>query len=276
MAAAHLIGMGLRHFAFVGTAGDRRSLASHAGYSEAIVERAVETYWVEPPGAKSIATWLAALERPLAVFAATDELALDLLRAAQKLGLGVPTEVAILGAGNDPLLCDYADGGLSSIVLPFEQLGFEAAQHLDRWIRNGERFSSWLVQPSHVCARGSTDALFEIPAPIAQAIRFIRTQAFSGIRIQDVLDHVGISRRSLENGVRAALGLSPYEEILRLRLDRAQWLLARTHQPLADVAQHSGFSDSRQMSSTFRKRLDRSPSEYRTRARLLLLRPNKE
>jgi LacI family transcriptional regulator len=102
----------------------------------------------------------------------------------------------------------------------------------------------------------------------------MREHAYRGISVQEVLDHAKLSRRSLENHVRAALGHAPHQELVRIRVERATHLLDTSSLPLQEIARSCGFSDGRQMSETFRRHLALTPSQYRRRQRQKRERPS--
>ncbi|MGH7991106.1 MAG: substrate-binding domain-containing protein, partial [Limisphaerales bacterium] len=72
------------------------------------------------------------LPKPLGVAAASDDVALRVMRACDDAKLYVPEEVAVLGCHNDPLICDYAPVPLSSVDDDLERIGYEGAKLLDR------------------------------------------------------------------------------------------------------------------------------------------------
>lgn len=109
-AAEHLLGLGHRRIAFIGTA---RPLSAHrttprdrlTGFREAMaaVDAPVREDWVFPcdwtgRDALGIArTLLDSPDRPTAILAASDEMALGVLSAAFSLGLQVPRDLSIVG-----------------------------------------------------------------------------------------------------------------------------------------------------------------------------------
>jgi AraC family transcriptional regulator len=62
---------------------------------------------------------------------------------------------------------------------------------------------------------------------------------------------------------RMRTGLSPYQYVLRQRLQRAKMLLAATHHTLVDIAYETGFSSQAHLTSTFTRRVGDSPARYR-------------
>ncbi|QYJ03027.1 LacI family transcriptional regulator [Nocardioides panacisoli] len=139
LAARHLLDAGRRHLAFIGGpahltqvrdrwAATQEAVAGVTGATAELVEtdameatagrRAVEALWERP-----------ADQRPDAVFAANDLVALGVLQALTQLRVGVPDEVALIGYDD----IDFAASAavpLSSVRQPREQLGREAARIL--------------------------------------------------------------------------------------------------------------------------------------------------
>ena len=76
---------------------------------------------------------------------------------------------------------------------------------------------------------------------ISKAVRFIREHACDGIRVEDVLRVVSVSRRIFEHRFKKLLGHTPHDEISKLQFQRAKQLLAETSLPLTVVAQRVGF-----------------------------------
>jgi AraC family transcriptional regulator len=60
-----------------------------------------------------------------------------------------------------------------------------------------------------------------------------------------------------------AVGIGPPRYVMRLRLERAKTLMRRTKQPLATIAQETGFADQSHMTSTFRRETRLTPGRYR-------------
>jgi LacI family transcriptional regulator len=103
---------------------------------------------------------------------------------------------------------------------------------------------------------------------IASAARFIREHACEGIDVSDVLRAVPLSRSTLERRFAKALGRSPKDEILRVRLNRAKQLLSETDFPLALVAEKVGLEHPEYFSVIFKKKIQMTPAAFRSQARL--------
>jgi len=76
-------------------------------------------------------------ERPDAIFALNDGIALLLLEAMETRGIRVPEDVALIGMGDLPMT-GHRGIGLSTVREPCEEMGREAAQLMIDLIRNPE------------------------------------------------------------------------------------------------------------------------------------------
>jgi DNA-binding LacI/PurR family transcriptional regulator len=106
--------------------------------------------------------WLRALPKPVGVFVPNDDWGIQLAQACRQLELLVPEDVALLGVDDDDLYCELTRPRLSSIVLPAEPIGYEAAALLDRLLmdridRNSGLMTGSLSRPARpsAAARGA-------------------------------------------------------------------------------------------------------------------------
>jgi LacI family transcriptional regulator len=278
IAAEHLLGEDLRHFAYCGVPWIWYSMVREDAFRRTIAAagRACEVYNGVPHFDAATANdtepkldeWLRSLPKPIGLMASDDPRARQVCDACKRLGLRVPDDVAIVGAGNDPLVCDVNDPPLSSVALAAERVGFEAARLLEQQMTGGAAPAQpRVIPPVGMVARFSTHVDSAGDADIAHAVRFIRESAKDGIAVEDVLNAVAVSRRTLEIRFRRVLGRSPAEEIRRVRIDRAKRLLIETDAGMEGVARGAGFSSANQFSETFRRETGVSPSQFRRQFR---------
>lgn len=267
----HLRGLGLMHFGF---AGDERfnwsrwrqehlvRVATTAGFECSVCPTVDREMWARQRA--TTAGWLAGLSKPVGVLACYDLRAREVLDACQVARLRVPDDVAVLGVDNDELLCDLADPPLSSVAPNAARAGAEAAALLDHLLTGAAvPPTAHLIPPIGVVHRQSTDILAVDDPAVADAVRFIRANAFRGIGVADVLRAVPVSRRALEARFAKILGRTPHEEIVRVQLGRAKELLVQTDLPLATIADRVGFAQAGHLSVVFKKATGQSPGEYR-------------
>jgi LacI family transcriptional regulator len=266
LAAEHLRGRGLRHFAFYGNAVFAWSRARERHFAAAIRDAGLEYHGT--PRRAGLESWLLSLPRPVGLFAGYDIAGRELLEACRAAGVRVPEQAAVLGVDNDDLLCELAVPSLTSIIPNTLRTGYEAAALLDRWM-SGESIppEGHFIPPLGVAERQSTEVLAVNDPIVAQAVRFIREHAQEGITVAAVARSAGTSRRVLEHRYRKALGWSPHEEIVRSRLRFVQRLLVETELPIAQIAHRAGFEHAEYLTVLFKRECGVTPREYRAAAR---------
>ncbi len=208
--------------------------------------------------------WIESLPKPIGLFAYQDYLGFTLSEVCRQIGLTVPEQVGLVGADDDEMVCQFAYPQLSSVRSPMEQVGYEAAHVLDK-LMHGEKVDggSILFSPTSVVTRRSTDITITADPVVSKALLFIRENADKPIQVEDVLDVVAISRRSLEHKFKALLNRTPLAEIHRVHIEQAKRLLTETELPISKIAARSGFSSTPQMNMVFRRIAGKSPSEFR-------------
>ncbi|MDR2439401.1 MAG: DNA-binding transcriptional regulator [Planctomycetaceae bacterium] len=214
--------------------------------------------------------WLLSLPKPVAILAAIDIHAFYILEACQNVGITVPEEAAILGCGNDELVCSLLSPQLSSIDLNSRVFGYTAAQLLEKKMNNPKKlFSPIIVNPSHVVVRQSTDIIAINDPDVAQALRFIRNHFMEPIDIAEIADSATLTLRTLQRRFHDWLGRSPEAELTRVRLEHAQSLLRDTNLPVTSIGHRVGFSPPQYFMRVFRRELGMTPQQYRQKNQII-------
>jgi LacI family transcriptional regulator len=137
-ATRHLVDIGHRRIALIDSSRALGNLEKSEGYRQALADSGIAfaPELVADPQGHSVAHgyWafshvLAAAERPTAVLAANDSLALGGLRWCQSRGLRVPRDLAVFGFDNIEF-GEYAATPLSSVDYPVETVARLAVQRL--------------------------------------------------------------------------------------------------------------------------------------------------
>ena len=278
LAVAHLTGKGFGRFAYCG---DDRFLWSKQRGAEFVrgLKAAGQACVNFEPGAKvrrapgsdaenrAIAEWLAALPKPVGVFACYDGRAQQVLEACQLLGLHVPDDVAVLGVDNDEVLCELCSPPLSSVQPNARRTGYEAAAMLSRMMGGKKNVAAKtrFVEPVRVVERQSTDVVSVADPKVAAALKFIRQHACEGANVSDVLRAVPMSRTLLERKFKALLGHSPHRQLVQAKVERAKHLLVESEVSITVVAELAGFESASYLSVVFRRETGESPYAYRTK-----------
>lgn len=95
------------------------------------------------------------------------------------------------------------------------------------------------------------------------AVAFARENCHRVASAEEMASAVGVSKRNLHRQLRASLGTSPYELLLRTRIQAAAEELAQTSKPIIEVALEHGFCDQSAFTQQFRKRIGQTPREFR-------------
>jgi len=275
LAAEHFLDRGFRHFAYVGPP-KLSYVREHREAFTATLDRAGQTCHLHGLGAgleitgrpSRLVEWLHALPKPVGVLTWAAIQGRSVIDACRRAGLFMPEDVAVLSGVDDPLLCEASQPQLSAIAVNAEQIGETAAELLQLLIEQRPAPSSPIrIPPSGIITRQSTDTLAIDNPELVQAIGFIREHASEAIKVDDVLQAVPMSRRSLERAFQETLGRSPAMEIRRVRLERAKTLLATTDLPVPKVARASGFGTGEYLATLFRQATGMTPLKYRAATR---------
>src|SRR5580700_8976974 len=207
--------------------------------------------------------WITSLPKPAAVFCCNDAWAHRLLLAARKYGIRIPEQVAVLGVDDDELLNTVGACPLSSIAIPAAKVGFEAARMLEAAINGVAAPLLTTLSPLCVVPRTTTDVACVDDPHVAKGLQFIKANAARTIQVDDVVEHLSISRRSLERRFLQTIGHSVGSEIRRAHVERAKQLLIATSLSIEEVAAASGFTSATLLGVVFRKHIGKSPTDFR-------------
>ena len=111
------------------------------------------------------------------------------------------------------------------------------------------------------------DVLAIDDADVSTAVQFIREHACEGIKVEDVLAVVPLSRRMLEARFKKLLGVTPHQEISRLQIDRLKQLLVETDLSLQHLAPLAGFKHVEYLSVAFKRATAQTPARFRRQHR---------
>lgn len=264
-AGAHLLGLGLRHLAYLGQGGTWYQDERRRGFHEVAKRAKVSVHdYPRSSGARRgswkadwavLERWVLALPKPAGVFAVYDYRGRLLIEACLRVGVRVPEDIAVVGVDNEPVLCEQGEPALSSIDCDRRGQGRAAARLLDRLMKQRQPLrGDVLIRPTGVVARRSTD-LQVINDPLVRDLdQHLRDHLQESLAIADLARDAGVSRRLLELRFRKELGRPPYDHLLALRLARArQMLIAQDPPPLADIASACGFTSLRMLKRALRK-----------------------
>lgn len=275
-AADHLVGLGLKHYAYCGIprrGPDPWVSARYEAFCSRLNELGFDCFnyggrhyaarnWSRMLAALS--QWLKGLPKPIGIMACNDSRARHVLTACSVNGWRVPEDVAIIGVDNDEMMCDLAVPSLSSIAQGTEEIGYKAAETLERCLEDKEFAEHEIVVPPvQVIPRRSTETFGTADPIIAQASKYIRDHASESVSVDEIARHTHVSRSTLDSRFKKTLKRSVHDELLRMRLQIARRLLLTTKLSISEVARRSGFSSDAYMNHVFRREFGSTPGEFR-------------
>ncbi|RKX45476.1 MAG: hypothetical protein DRP64_04645 [Verrucomicrobia bacterium] len=277
LAAEYFLDRRFTHFGFLGNSEQEFSTQRAEAFEYALAEQGFEcssllypTKFYDADKHRRVGIdrrklkWLKSLPKPVAVFACDDWEAFQFIQFCRQQGIRVPEDVAVMGVGNDELLCNISNPPMSSIRSPEERVGYDAAAMLDavlsgRQPRQKKRF----LPPVGMLSRQSSDVMQVDDPVVSKALKFIQDHVSEPIKVEDLLRHVFVSRTLLERKFRAELGRTPLVEIRRQRVRLARQLLSDTDLSISEIAESCGFSSDIRLSTVFKELTGQSPSAFR-------------
>ncbi|MBN2209984.1 MAG: DNA-binding transcriptional regulator [Sedimentisphaerales bacterium] len=275
MAADHLCKRGFKNFAYCGYPDMFWSENRGLSFRAALVQQGFAVAIYEPPSNQQawnweqeqsyLAKWLKSLPLPVAIMACNDDRAQQVAEACIIAGYRVPYDVAIVGVDDDDQVCDLANPSLSSVKLGVEQAGFTAAKLLAQ-LMNSDKIAApqvVIVDPIDVVRRESTDFLAVEDELVCKGLKFIRSHSLQPLQVHDIVQALGVSRRSLHERFRQTLGRTVHDEIKRARIDIIADMLVNSDVSITQIAKKLGYSSSDHLSRYFKKEMGRTPREFR-------------
>lgn len=103
-------------------------------------------------------------------------------------------------------------------------------------------------------------------AEFSRISAFIDAELEGDISCARIAEAADLPLRVIFDGIKARTGLSPYQVVLRRRVEKAQQLLLHTDLPIADIAFRCGFASQQHMTTVLGRRLGHTPGRLRSDA----------
>ena len=280
LAADHFLTRGFANFCFYSDANNWSYEERGYGFIKALGEsghNCTWLRWLESPAyatgklewqrkRKWLATQMKQAAKPLAVFAANDQQALDVLESCESVGIKIPEEVAIVGTESYLLAPDAMHTPISSVDTNLEILGYRGAELLDQLMAGGKAPAEPVRIPAAgVIVRKSSDILTIKHQGVARSLRYIWEHGHEPICIKDLVGVAAMSRRGLHKAFLEHLGRTPGQELQRVRIDRAKKLLTKTTQKVETIAHDSGYQSINSFCVAFKRATGMSAKKFRDR-----------
>jgi len=274
LARTHFESLNFRHFAWFSTEWSHVHELRFDGFragGTAVPERWVLADLVRPAEidnwplfVRTVGRRLRLAPKPLAVLAYDDADAAKLLAAALEAGLRIPDEVAIMGIGNDTVICENQAVPLSSVGHDLDRNGYEGAVLLDR-LMSGRAHATdvKLIPPRGIVVRKSTDTLATDDPLLSQALCEIDLRLGTAFGIDEIAETLGITRSRLDKLFAEKFARSAGKEIARQRIEKAKRLLTGTDKPMKAIAALCGFCNAGYFTNAFRTATGTTPKGWR-------------
>ncbi len=152
---------------------------------------------------------------------------------------------------------------ITAVDLQEHLWGQTAARVLCQILRGDSPSRKTLIPPTGVNIRGSTSSFRVTDPHLRKAMAFVQDHACSFIKVEDVVQAAGLSRRPLEKRIKEETGLTLLETIHHRQLSEVKRLLTDTHEPLGEVAYLSGMSGEPQLRRLLKRYNEDPPGKIR-------------
>ena len=204
-------------------------------------------------------------DRPVAMFAFSDDLASHAINECHALGLSIPEDVSIMGFGNDAMTCENHHPTISSVEPDFELQGYLAAFHLERMMsrRTPSPRTEEFVGIKRIVFRESTHQVQNNESLVRRAMVFINANIRMPIGVRDVVAYLGVSRRLAEIRFREVRKESILDTIRNTRLDITKSELLSDTDSIARICERCGWQSENAPKKLFKKRFNMTMREWR-------------
>ena len=277
LVADHFLSRGFRHFLFYSDAHNWIYNERGTAFSNFLENAGRNVKWLRWHTSSAYRTdrkawkrkreWLAkelkSVPKPVGIFAASDGLALELLEACEAMGIAVPEDVAIVGAGNSLLAVDAMHTPISSVDVNMEMIGYAGARFLNELMRTKSAPKHPLrVSPFRLIVRKSSDLVAVNHPGIAQSLRFMWDHCHEPIGVNDLAKAAAMSLRNFHQAFVDNLGRPPGNELHRIRIERAKKLLSDSNEKMDAIAEMSGYDSGNSFWVAFKRSTGMSPKQY--------------
>ncbi len=278
LAAAHFLSRGFTHFVFYSDVENWAYEEDGHAFVQAIERAGHACTWVCWQRSRAFTQarnqwklkrqWLAGklkgMPKPLAIFAASDDQAVEILETCETASLSVPEQVAIIGMDNSLRAVEAMRTPISSIDTNLALLGYRGAALLDDLMRGKAPPSEPIRVPvAGLIARKSSDLVAVGHEGVAKGLKFLLENFHKPIGVDDMARAAAMSRRGFHQAFLENIGRTPGHELQRVRIEQAKALLAQSDQKLTVVGELCGYQSANNFWFAFKHVVGMSPKEYR-------------
>jgi LacI family transcriptional regulator len=201
--------------------------------------------------------------KPLALFAVTDDNAVEVLESCESLDLAVPEQVSIIGADNSLLAVDGMRTPISSVDTNMGVLGYRGAALLGELMSGKPAPKEPIrIPPAGLMARKSSDLLALNHPGVGRSLRFLWEHCHEPIGVADLARVSGMSRSGLHHAFLEHVGRPPGTELHRARIERAKKLLTQSNWKMNVIARMCGYQSANSFWVAFKQATGVSPKRF--------------
>lgn len=226
LVAEHYLVRGFEHFMYYSAQDNWAFEENGLAFVKILRERGYDCAWIRWHQSPAFTTdhsrwkdkrnWLAAqlkgASKPLALFAATDDHALEVVEVCETSGLAVPEEVSVIGMDNALPAVDAMQTPISSVDQNFALLGYRGAELLDQLMHGKAPPSEPIrIPPTGLISRKSSDLLALNHPGIARCLHYLWENCHRPIGIDDLARVAACTRRSwIKSDARQAMNCTAF------------------------------------------------------------------
>ena len=110
-----------------------------------------------------------------------------------------------------------------------------------------------IVRPLGIKTRQSSDIMAISDTQILNTIDYIKMNCDKPIQVEDIVQNISVSRRTLEKKFVDVLGKTLYQQIKECKIERISNLLLKTNLPIKKIAFIMNFADASNLSRYFKQ-----------------------
>ncbi|MCX8643177.1 DNA-binding transcriptional regulator [Gilliamella sp. B3791] len=213
-----------------------------------------------------LSKWLLTLPINTGIIAVNDARAHHILQACDRVGIKIPEQLCLIGIDNEEVINNLSMVSLSTVKQGTEEMGFNAASLLNKQFAKGKISTEpLLIAPKKIIARRSTDYRSIQDPYVIQAMHYIRDYACKGIKVEQVISEMQISRSNLELRFKASLGKTIHCVIHEEKFNRAKYLLIESSLSIQMISEQCGYPSVQYFYFLFKKLYGMTPKDYRNK-----------
>jgi LacI family transcriptional regulator len=273
-AAEYLANLGVNELAFVGIANRHYSQMKWQAFeatAKSLVKptkpffmESTSELLTEEKMIRDFIYWLKSLHPPVGLLLDEDALYSFVYQICKRCSLRIPEDIAIISVNNSQS-CSYQEVPLSSFQHNNKDYGIKVMQTLHALIedRAAPEGLDIAIQGVDLHERESSNILHCKDTRLSTTIKYIKANLNRTFTIEELLQEVGCSRRTIENLIKSERGSTLHDYIIHEKVKRVKQVFkSNSYIEPVRLASLTGFSSSRHLQDVFKRTVGYSLEEY--------------